>query len=124
MIRDKITTADEAIALIRDRDVVSCSGFVGIGTPEALIAALERRFSRPQPARPGPVFAAAPGDGKDRGLNRLAHEGLVRRAVGGHWSLVPRLAALATANRIEAYNLPLGIISNLYRDARRTAPAR
>ena len=44
MIRDKITTADEAIALIRDGDVVSCSGFVGIGTPEALIAALERRF--------------------------------------------------------------------------------
>jgi propionate CoA-transferase len=118
MIRDKITTADEAIALIRDRDVVSCSGFVGIGTPEALIAALERRFTESAAPRDlGLVFAAAPGDGKDRGLNRLAHEGLIRRAVGGHWALVPRLAALATANRIEAYNLPLGIISNLYRDA-------
>jgi propionate CoA-transferase len=118
MMRDKITTADEAIALIRDGDVVSCSGFVGIGTPEALIAALERRFvETASPRNLGLVFAAAPGDGQDRGLNRLAHEGLVRRAVGGHWSLVPRLAALATANRIEAYNLPLGIISNLYRDA-------
>jgi propionate CoA-transferase len=118
MIQDKITTADEAVALIRDGDVVSCSGFVGIGTPEALIAALERRFLQTDGPRDlGLVFAAAPGDGKDRGLNRLAHEGLVRRAVGGHWSLVPRLAALATSNRIEAYNLPLGIISNLYRDA-------
>jgi propionate CoA-transferase len=118
MIQDKITTADDAIALIRDGDVVSCSGFVGIGTPEALIVALERRFLQTAgPRGLGLVFAAAPGDGKDRGLNRLAHEGLVRRAVGGHWSLVPRLAALATANRIEAYNLPLGIISNLYRDA-------
>ncbi len=118
MIRDKITTADEAIALIRDGDVVSCSGFVGIGTPEALIAALERRFVQTaSPRGLGLVFAAAPGDGKDRGLNRLAHEGLIRRAVGGHWALVPKLAALATANRIEAYNLPLGIISNLYRDA-------
>jgi propionate CoA-transferase len=117
MIRDKITTADEAIALIRDRDVVSCSGFVGIGTPEVLLAALERRFlASAAPRDLGLVFAAAPGDGKDRGLNRLAHAGLVRRAVGGHWALVPRLAALATANRIEAYNLPLGIISNLYRD--------
>ena len=118
MIRDKITSADEAIALIRDGDVVSCSGFVGIGTPEALIVALEQRFLRTAgPRNLGLVFAAAPGDGKERGLNRLAHEGLIHRAVGGHWALVPRLAALATGNRIEAYNLPLGVISNLYRDA-------
>lgn len=118
MIRDKITTADEAIALINDGDVLSCSGFVGIGTPEALIRALEQRFLQTQsPRNLGLVFAAAPGDGKNRGLNRLAHDGLVKRAVGGHWSLVPKLGALATAGRIEAYNLPLGIISNLYRDA-------
>jgi propionate CoA-transferase len=118
MIRDKITSADEAVALIRDGDVVACSGFVGIGTPEALIAALERRFVQTaSPRGLGLVFAAAPGDGKEQGLNRLAREGLIRRAVGGHWALVPKLAGLATANRIEAYNLPLGIISNLYRDA-------
>jgi len=118
MIRDKITSAEEAVALIRDGDVVSCSGFVGIGTPEVLIAALERRFlETASPSNLGLVFAAAPGDGRERGLNRLAHEGLVKRAIGGHWALVPRLAELATANRIEAYNLPLGIISNLYRDA-------
>src|SRR6187431_1626798 len=117
-IRDKVVSADEAVAIIQDRDVVSCSGFVGIGTPEVLLAALERRFLESAAPRDlGLIFAAAPGDGKDRGLNRLAHEGLIRRAVGGHWALVPRLAALATANRIEAYNLPLGIISNLYRDA-------
>ncbi|MDM0071716.1 CoA-transferase [Variovorax sp. J31P207] len=118
MNRNKIVSADEAIALIRDGDSVSCSGFVGIGTPEELIVALERRFLTTQ----GPrgltlVFAAAPGDGKTRGVNRLAHEGLVGRAIGGHWALVPKLAKLATDNLIEAYNLPLGTISHLYRDA-------
>jgi propionate CoA-transferase len=118
MIQDKVVTADEAIALIRDGDVVSCSGFVGIGTPEELIAALERRFFKTEGPRDLTlVFAAAPGDGKDRGLNRLAHEGLVQRAIGGHWSLVPKLGKLATDNRIQAYNLPLGTISHLYRDS-------
>ena len=117
MIKDKIVTAEEAIALIRSGDSVSCSGFVGIGTPEELFAALERRFVDTQAPRDLTlVFAAAPGDGKDRGLNRLAHEGLVARAIGGHWALVPKLAQLATDNRIQAYNLPLGTISHLYRD--------
>jgi propionate CoA-transferase len=117
MMKDKIVTAEEAVALIRNGDSVCCSGFVGIGTPDALIEALERRFVATQaPQGLTLVFAAAPGDGKERGLNRLAHEGLVKRAIGGHWSLVPKLARLATGNRIEAYNLPLGTISHLYRD--------
>lgn len=117
MMKNKIVTADEAIALIHDGDSVSCSGFVGIGTPEELIAALERRYLQTQGPRDLTlVFAAAPGDGKERGLNRLAHEGLIRRAVGGHWALVPKLARLATDNLIQAYNLPLGTISHLYRD--------
>ena len=118
MIKDKIVSADEAVALIRDGDSVSCSGFVGIGTPEELIAALERRFVETQGPRDLTlVFAAAPGDGKELGLNRLARPGLVKRAIGGHWALVPKLAKLATDNQIEAYNLPLGTISHLYRDA-------
>ena len=117
MNQDKIVSADEAIALIRDGDAICCSGFVGIGTPEELFAALERRFHESQGPRDLTlVFAAAPGDGKERGLNRLAHPGLVKRAIGGHWALVPRLAKMATDNLIEAYNLPLGTISHLYRD--------
>src|SRR5262249_25138259 len=123
MLKNKIVSADEAIAIIRDGDMVCVSGFVGIGTPDELILALERRYLKERhPTGLGLMFAAAPGDGKDRGLNHLAHKGLLKRVVGGHWSLVPKLAELALNNEIEAYNLPLGCISRLYREIAARGP--
>src|ERR671933_993970 len=117
VLKNKIVSADEAVAVIRDGDTLCSSGFVGIGTPDELILALERRFLETRhPAGLTLVFAAAPGDSKDRGLNRLAHDGLLKRVVGGHWALVPKISELALDNRIEAYNLPLGVIAHLYRD--------
>jgi propionate CoA-transferase len=115
--KNKIVSPDDAIAIVRDGDTVCVSGFVGIGTPDELLLALERRFLRDgHPSNLTLVFAAAPGDGRDRGLNRLAHKGLLRRVIGGHWGLVPKIAELAIDETVEAYNLPLGCIAHLYRD--------
>ena len=113
----KIVPVEDAVAVVRPYDTVATSGFVGVGTPDGVISALERRFlDTGTPRDLTLVFAAAPGDGGEKGLNRLAHEGLVRRVVGGHFGLVPKLARMATEGTVEAYNLPLGCISQLFRE--------
>ena len=115
-LQNKIVSADEAIAVIRDGDTVVIQGFVGIGVPDELILALERRFlTTGHPRGLTLLFAAAPGDGKEQGINRLAHDGLFKRVIGSHYALVPKLAEMAQ-NKFEAYNLPLGSICHLFRD--------
>src|SRR6202008_1620828 len=132
--RNKVVSARAAVELIRAGDTLATGGFVGVGFAEEVAIALEERFFDANAATAGGpgalgtpdassahldltlVYAAGQGDGKTKGLNHLAHEGLIRRVIGGHWGLGPGLQKLPIDGRIQAYSLPQAPVSHLFRD--------
>ncbi|MEE8265864.1 MAG: acyl CoA:acetate/3-ketoacid CoA transferase [Acidiferrobacterales bacterium] len=117
MSLNKIIPPEDAVALIHDGDVLATSGYGGNGVPEQLLISLERRFLETgEPRSLTLVYAGGQGDSKEKGLNRLGHEGLLKRVIGGHYGLIPKIEKLAVDNKLEAYNFPEGAIVHLYRD--------
>ena len=117
MKRGKVVSIDEAIQVIRAGDTVAIDGFIGGCVPEELIVGLEKRFlDTGAPKNLTLLYASGIGDGKEKGVNRLAHEGLLKRVIAGHWGMTPKLQKLALHDQIEAYNLPQGVLTHLFRD--------
>lgn len=113
----KIMPVADAIDLIQDGDVLAVSGYGTNGVPECVLSALESRFTESGgPTGLTLIFAGGIGDGKDGGLNRLGYAGLLKRVIGGHFGLIPKIEKLARDNKIEAYNFPEGVITTLYRN--------
>ena len=121
--KNKVITADAAIALISDGDVVTTTGFVQSCIPEALHAALERRYvASGAPKDLTLIMCAGAGDSKGLGTGRLHHPGLLKRVIAANFGRMPKVAQAAQDDRIQGYNLPQGIIAKLYRSCAAGSP--
>ncbi len=111
-------TADQAAAFIEDGDAILISGSGGgHAVPEALLAAVGRRFlAEGKPRGLTSVSVVGVGDRAALGASHLAHEGLLRRAITSALVDSPGLVRLAAEDKIEAYTLPQGVLSQLMRD--------
>ncbi len=111
-------TADEAVQVIRSGDTILVGGSGGgHAVPEALMAALERRFlAEGEPRNITAVHPVGLGDGKNRGAGHFAHEGLLKRIICGTFVNSPKISDLAIADKIEGYTLPQGALSEMMRE--------
>lgn len=114
----EFVSADEAVAHIAPGATVGlAANGGGMLEPTAVIAALEKRFlTTGAPDGLTLVHALGVGDRGSRGTNAFAHEGMVRKVVGGHWTWSPSMMQLAAEDKIAAYVMPAGVISHLYRE--------
>jgi len=118
MGRVKFVSTKEAAAMIPDGARIGTVGFMLIGAPEEIWLETEKRFLETgSPKNLSLLWASGPGDGREvRGFNHLCHEGLLAKAVGGHFGLFPKMAPLINNNKMQAYNFPQGVLTGMFRE--------
>lgn len=113
----KIITSAEAAAMIPSGAAMCSQGMGGNDVAEELMLELEKRFlATGEPRGLTWLHSSGQGDKGDKGLNHMAHEGLLEQVIGGHFGPAPKIQDMIAQNKIRAYNLPQGVISHMFRD--------
>ena len=108
----------EVASLIKDGDMVAISGSGGSGSPEALIRSVMDSFLETHhPCNIGVTCGISPGNltNDDVGMNMLAKEGLVGKAICAHLGMGRVFGNAIGSNQFPAFAVPLGVINHLYR---------
>ncbi len=113
---NKVVSAAEAVAKIKDGDCLAIhSSGGGLGEPQMLLTALRDRYNNESSPKNLTLFhTSGVGDQAGSGNDLIAIPGLIKRDVGGHWAMAPQMGKLALEEKIEAYNLPQGVMSQMY----------
>ncbi len=114
----RVVSAREAAQMVRTGDTILIGGSGGgHAVPDTLIAAVAERFlAEGAPRAITTVHPVGLGDRKTRGIGHLAHDGLLKRVVCGTLVDSPPIERMALEDRVEAYTLPQGAISQLTRE--------
>ena len=126
----RILSADAAAALIPDAAIVTVSASSGLGCPDAVLAAIGRRFEGSgHPRGLTTLHPIAAGDMYGiKGIDHLARPGLLAKIIAGSYPSGPSSAEppliwrMVTDNDIPAYNVPSGILFDMHRDAAAKRP--
>ena len=112
----KVVTMDQAVATIQPNDTVITSGFLTAGTPDAIMKAVADSFDATgTPNNLTIMYGAGQGNKKGGQQERWAKEGLIKRWIAGHYGFSPKVIDMIINNKVEAYNLPQGVIIEMYR---------
>jgi propionate CoA-transferase len=123
MHKPRVLTATAAAELIPDGATVSVSSSSALGCPDAVLAGIGQRYEATQhPADLTLVSPIAAGDMYGvRGVDHLAVPGLLARIIAGSYpsgpssAEPPRIWQMIESDRIQAYNLPSGVIYQMHR---------
>tara|TARA_R110001583_G_scaffold149110_2_gene301055 strand:+ start:3135 stop:4703 length:1569 start_codon:yes stop_codon:yes gene_type:complete len=112
----KVISLQQAAELIKDGDSVAWSTVGMSFFAEAVAKAVEYRFvTTGHPQQLTLIHDCGCGDGKDAGMSHMAHSNLVKRLISGHTGQAPKMAQMITDDVIEAYLLPQGVLTTMWR---------
>lgn len=113
----KFISAAEAAARIPDNSTVLIDGFISFCLPDDILTEIENRYVAEGKPRDLSVvnIAGIGGDGKNRGINHLAHRGLVSRLLCANLSAAPKIYPLVMDNAFPTFMIPQGVLSHMMR---------
>lgn len=112
----KVISKQEAAKMINSGDEVVFNSFGSVCFPEELCEAIGQRFLKTgEPKDLSYFFATAGVWNETRMIELMSHEGMVKKVITSHFTPILKIQRQAVENKIEAYNLPLGVMEHLLR---------